>query len=169
MQKQLLSMRTFLPIAAILILLSVAGCGDRDSSSAGAVGEDITVKSSMLSKKRFIRLTDELCQRNTASFFAQYLRAKGGKTSPQSEKTQARRLVDGILVPVYGDLIARIRALGAPSGDVDQVSDFVTVLQQELDEAQERPVEAVRELPPFARTARLADAYGLLRCGNSLD
>jgi len=173
MQRFFLSIRAFFLIAAVLSLLLVTGgCGGGDSAtgSSGDSGE-VTVETGSLSKAEFITQADTLCKASRAKFDRAFNNRAQGFQSASSSQEQAvwlEGIVDDIFLPTYESLIAKIGSLGAPSADEEQVTAFLLATQEAVDNARENPVDTFDRLTPFNRAIKLATAYGLAGCAESL-
>lgn len=155
----------YLLAAVLAALLLTAGCGSSGSSTTSA--DEITVETGSLSKAAFIKRADAACQAARKQFdreYAIFLKEKFGKGA--NENALQAELVDTILIPSYSKDVEEISALGAPSGDEQQVGSFLKALQKRLEELHEKPSELSNEM--FAEPAKLATAYGLDGCVKSL-
>lgn len=158
--------RNFLAIFLVLAGLLVAACGNEDSSGDDGSAE-VAVEAGSLSKSEFIERADEICRESEVAredLISEYLESFAANPSNESERAQAETLVNSILVPAYQKLINRISALGAPAGDEDEVSAFLTSFQKSLEDGEANPLEFVRSREPFVEGVKLSDAYGFEVC-----
>jgi len=150
----------------MLAALTLAtGCGSSGSSTTGP--SDISVETGSLSKAEFIKQADAACEANRKQFdleYAAFIKTKLRKGA--DEQAIQAELVDTIIIPSYGKDVEEISALGAPSGDEQQVTSFLMSLQKRLNELHEKPSELSNEM--FDAPAKLATAYGLDGCVKSL-
>lgn len=168
MRGHFLSIRgVWLALAAVGAVLLAAGCGG-GSSEAGANGGEITVETGSLSKAEFIKQADVLCEKSKGRLLSGFTNLVKESSGSQSGQPQSKAIVDSLLLPTYEELIDEISALGAPSGDEVEVAAFLKALRKELDHASDQPSKALDRLTPFVRTIKLARAYGLTGCADSL-
>jgi len=161
-------------VAALLLAGVFAGCGSDDDSATGSSSsgsEEITVETGDLSKAQFVKQAGANCIKAKSQFNSQF--AVNIQDLRKRKSTAARvealpAAVRGALVPAYEEMIEKTSALGAPAGDEEDVSEFLTALQQDLDTARANPTEAIRTGAPFRHSAQLAYEYGLTGCVQTL-
>lgn len=145
-----------------------SGCGADDGSAS------VTVETGSLSKKEFIKRADAICTARRSEFTREYTTFYQ-KAIPQDQpppsvaeqKVLLGDLVNEVFLPTFQQVVDEISALGAPKGDEQEVSSILTVLQERLDEIEEKPRELSQTLEPLSEPAKLADAYGLVGCRSS--
>lgn len=167
MKGYFLRTKAFYALSAIVIAaLLASGCGGGGSSSNG----EIAVQEGSLTKAKFVAQANEICEERKSQF-EHKLAALAANLPPklsQSQQAQAAKIVASLIDPTYKKLIGEISTLGAPSGDEEQVSAFLNAVQQSLDELRRQPTKAFEGLTPFERASKLARAYGLSTCADSL-
>jgi hypothetical protein len=177
MQRYFLSIKGFLVFAAALAaLLFVAGCGSSGSSATGSETSDTTsktivVETGSLSKEQFIQQAGVICLKSRAQFDGEYedlLKNAQPANSPKELKVLFGGVVDTLLSPIYEKLIDEISALGAPTGGEAKVAAFLNTMQNRLASMQKNPAELGETLTPFKPAEKLASAYGMTGCANSL-
>ncbi len=154
---------------AMAILLAAGGCGDSDSDSGGSADADagkVTVETGSLSKAEFTERSDQLCKEARTQFQGEY--ENFVKANSQGGLKVQGELVNTILVPSFEQLVDQIGSVGAPSGDEEEIAAFLNALQRRLDKLREQPSEAFKTLSPLAGPIKLARAYGLTGCADSL-
>jgi hypothetical protein len=156
-----------LTAAAIAALFPfAAGCGDSGESS------EVAVQAGSLSKVEFTKKADAICEATRNKFTSKYTALIQKYEAEPSSSAELRLVMDVIvetaLLPNYERGIDEIVALGAPSGDEDEVEAFLNALRERLGEMEETPAKLGRSLTPFARAEKLAEAYGLTGCAESL-
>ena len=138
--------------------LILAGCGGGSSSSTS--GE-------ALSKSQFLAQGNAIC-------------AKGGKqiqeagkkvfTSSKAPSQAAQeKFATDTIIPNVQQQIDGIEALPPPSGDEAQVQAITDAAQSALDKAKQDPSLLTDQSgggDPFAQANKLADSYGLTKCGS---
>lgn len=155
-----------LPLAAALLLF---GCGGGDSE--GDSGGQITVESGSLTKAQFVEQAETVCQERREEFerdYRAFLNNLSPASSPSEERDQAGQLVDTIIVPVYRKLIDEIGSLGAPDGDEQEVTSFLEAVQRNLSKGEAEPKAFLQSNSQFDEAAKLATAYGLTGCADTL-
>jgi hypothetical protein len=151
---------------ALSALLLTAGCGGGDSAT-GAGSTEVSVETGSLSKAEFIKKTDAICaatlqefRTDVLSFMERAMKNPPKPTEPAPELT----IVSDLFVPTFQKEIEKISAQGAPSGDEQEITAFLTELQEAVNSADEEP-EGFAEagFPIGAEARKLAKAYGLSR------
>jgi hypothetical protein len=159
-------------LVALAVVALVAGCGDEDATSDGSSASRSaeTVTTSSISKARLIKEGDAICEagRKKLAAAAEQLFS----TPPQEREGRGRELVSTVLVPVLKADIARLRELGAPRGDEDQVEAILEGFQGILRTAEREPevfLTAGRPAAtdPWRETDRKAESYGFTECPRS--
>jgi hypothetical protein len=163
-----LSTKAFCLLAGAIAILLAGGCGDDESASGTNGGGEVTVKTGSLSKAEFVERADRLCEETENRFRREYeafVKAsvqRGGSGDPE-------KMVKTILIPSFEGLIDEISSIGAPRDDEDEVAAFLDALQRRLDELGEQPSEILEAFSPFPEPVKLANAYGMTGCAESLD
>jgi hypothetical protein len=148
----------------VVLLALVAGCGDDDS------GDGTTTTTTALTKKEFVREANRICTRTddklaraSRQFFAD---APRGEEAPPEEVEQ---FGEKTVYPTIQDEIDRIRALGAPAGDEDQVEALLDAAQRGLDTLKDHPDQVPKggAAPAFNEADKLAGNYGLDQCAGA--
>jgi len=156
----------FALVAVVLLALFVAsGCGGSDSSASA-----VTVETGSLSKAAFISKADTLCKATNARMLGEYgaYLKKANPSSPAEEKEALAEVVKDVVRPDLEDMIGEIGQLGAPSADAKKVSAILRTFERRLEEIGRKPVELTATAYPFEKVTRLAIAYGLIGCAQSL-
>jgi hypothetical protein len=155
-----LSKRLIVLLAGVVAIAAVvAGCGSSDDSS------DTTA----LTKQQFIVQADAICKKGNNEIdegFESFAKENNIPQNQEPSKEQGKELVETVLVPNLDTQSEEIRALGAPSGDEDEVSAMLDSLDESVEEAEDDP-EAIfdSKSDPFAKPDELARDYGLKVCG----
>jgi hypothetical protein len=167
MQGEFLSIHRFLEGVALVAVASLAlfvasGCGGGDSGA--------TAESGSLSKTAFIAKADSLCKATHNKLLSEYSEYLGeaNPATPAEEKETIEGVAEDLVEPKYEELIADIDQLGAPAKDAERVSEILDALQRRLDEIASDPVILMRTATPFEEVSKLAVAYGLNGCAQSL-
>lgn len=160
-----------LPVAALLVVVAVQGCGGDSGSTRSEVAAfgAIPVHTSSLSKAQFIARAEGICRRagkNLLSLFAAYMKAHPWK-SRQAKEIVAENAVRHVVLEKYGIEVAEIGRIGAPSGDERQVGELLAAMRHaaRLLDARAKLPAALKEVDrEFAEAHELATAYGLSNC-----
>jgi hypothetical protein len=150
----------------LMVGLAAAGRGGGSTSSSGGGSNTIatTVPRAdvILTKAKFLSRANAIC---TTSNKLIEMAAK--KTLPSNERAKptqaqlvryAKLVTAAILVQIDG-----IRALGAPLGDKNRVTNMLSLVGQDLERVQIEPA-LLGNPDVFADFARLAHPYGLTSC-----
>jgi ABC-type Fe3+-hydroxamate transport system substrate-binding protein len=143
---------------AIVALVAFGGCGgsdDDDSTSASA--PTVTVESSSLSKAAYAKQANEICNKGTAKV------ADLVQKTIVSGKGVAK--VEAVFLPVIDGWVTEIQAIGAPKGEEAKAEEFLTALQQDVEEAEANPAKSLEQLAKtFKESGDLAREDGLDSC-----
>lgn len=122
-----------------------------------------------MSKTEFIDRVDSICRQARQQFDREFVSFAARAEAEKAPESQGRaKLIRTVFIPAYENLIQQISALGAPSGDEAQVSEFLNAVQGALDEADANPQVFFSDSDPFAKAAKLATSYGLSGCAKTL-
>ncbi len=144
-------------LAAALIW---AGCGGG--------GDSTEVTASSISKADFVKEADAACKKGEEAVQADFKTfLKENKNIQNPTETDYAGLVETVLVSNIEQEVEDIRALGAPSGDVDEVEAMLVAREEGIEEAEAQPKKAVQGNPAgFTKAGKLAQEYGLKVCGS---
>jgi hypothetical protein len=158
-----LSTRGFSAAGAFLaVLLLVVGCGG--SSDSGA----ITVEEGSLTTAQFAKRADTLCKESKARVRREFNAFMQNSANSSGGEEAAGAVLSAVVVPAYERFIDQISALGSPKGDVQEVTDFLNAIQQELKVAEQEPLKVINKPHLFVKAAAIARRYGLTGCASSL-
>jgi ABC-type lipoprotein release transport system permease subunit len=145
-----MKVRATLALTAVLALAVIgAGCGSSDDDSG----------TSSLTKSEWIAKADAICQQGNQEI-EQAAQQQFGNQKPSAADVQ--QFATGTALPNTQTQINKIRALGAPSGDEDQVNKILDTVQADIDKA--KSAGDIEE-STFADGNALAKQYGLKVCG----
>jgi hypothetical protein len=146
-----MKLRATLALTAVLALgVIAAGCGG---------GDDSDTTTTVLTKPAWIAKADAICQQGNQEI-EQAAQQQFGNQRPTAAEVQ--QFATGTALPNTQSQIDKIRALGAPSGDEDQVNHILDTVQAEIDTAK---AAGDIEDSTFAEGNSLAKQYGLKVCG----
>lgn len=141
--------------ATLAVGLIAAGCGGGDDESG--------IATSAFTKAEWIAQADEICsvgdrklERDAEQVFAGHRPPTKGALAEFGRKA---------VVPGVQDQVDRIRALGAPEGDEEQVEAILTAAEEALEEVRANPA-SLEGGGPFAEVNALAAEYGLDECAD---
>jgi hypothetical protein len=179
-------------IAGLLVAgLLVVGCGDDDSGDGGSgasaaettasggetdgdgasadTGRDTdTDETASVSKAAFIKQADELCATSAkkVSANATKLLKKGANFDDKDFQVE---VIQVALAPELTVLLEDLEALGAPSGDEEQIEAILATVEERADRANDDPQgfleeEGKRGGPLYKEGQALAKRYGFKKC-----
>lgn len=147
-----------LPIGALLIAgLLVAGCGSSSSTTTTAA----------ISKAEFVAKGNASCvanQKKQQAEFTAFAKKHGISEKEEPTKAQQKELVDAVFVPNVQTQIDFVKALGAPSGEEQQVTSALETAQEALNKVKAKPELAFSKPSPFKATGEKLHALGLTQC-----
>lgn len=145
----------FFACGALALAALFAGCGGGDDSS------------SSLTKAEFVKKGNAICTAGNKEIeggFEAFAKEHhlSGKQAPS--KAESKEAAETILIPAISKQIEKIRALGPPDEEAEEV---VESAEESLEKAEEDPVAFIEGEggDSFAETNKKARAYGLTVCG----
>jgi ABC-type lipoprotein release transport system permease subunit len=141
----------------VLLLGSVLAVGLIGAGCGG--GDDDSDTTTSLTKAEWIAKADAICQQGNQEI-NQAAQQQFGNQKPTAAAVQ--RFATGTALPNTQTQVDKIRALGAPSGDEDQVNEILDTVQADIDKAKSA---GDIEDSTFADGNALAKQYGLKVCG----
>lgn len=159
-------MRTRIAIAvAAIAALAIAGCGGGSSTETTGASGATGAQGAPLSKSEFLAKGNAICAKGD-----QEINAAAKKVLGQGAPSQADldKFATSTLIPNIQQQIDGLKALPPPSGDEDQVNAILSAAQSALDKAKQDPSLLTQQggSDPFAQANKLANAYGLTKCGS---
>jgi hypothetical protein len=157
-----LSKRLLVLLAGALALgLLVAGCGSSDDSS-----EENT---SSLTKAEFIKQADAICEKADDEIEGEveaFAEENGIPTDKEPSDEVKEELVVEVIVPSIEEQAEGIAALGAPSGEEDQIDQIVEGIETAASETAEDPSSVISGSEgAFKGVNEEAKEYGFKVCG----
>lgn len=145
--------------------LVLAGCGGGGDKSEGS-----EVNASSISKAQFVKEANAICKKGSDKMHSDYMAFSNEKNdNPTPSQAEYKEFVNTVVAPNVTREIDEIRAIGAPKGDEERVEAIIAALEEGLEKTREKPelaLSANREI--FAQAIKLATAYGLTVCGETL-
>ncbi|HEX5930109.1 MAG TPA: hypothetical protein VFY48_12040 [Solirubrobacterales bacterium] len=137
---------------SVLALAGVAaGCGGGDDSDS-------------LTKAEFVKQASDVClkvNKETQKNLEAAVQAQEGvPPSKQSEE----QLVNNIVIPALEKQSEKLKELGAPEGDEDQIAAITDELDKVAKEAEENPVGVASQSDPFLKVDQMMKDYELEAC-----
>jgi len=145
-------------MAALIVGVCVAGCGSSDSTS--------TETTATISKAEFVAKGNAVCVKGEKAQEAEinaYVK-KHGLENKKPTTAQQAELVETVFAPNIQSQIDGVKALGAPSGEEQQVSSALELSQQTLEKIEANPELAFGKGDPFAAAGKQLHALGLKKC-----
>lgn len=146
-------------MAALIVGVCVAGCGSSSNSTS-------TETTGAISKAEFVTKGNAVCVKGEKAQEAEinaYVK-KNGLGNKKPSKAQEAELVETVLVPNIQSQINGVKALGAPSGEEQQVSSALELSQQTLEKIEANPELAFGKNDTFAAAGKQLHALGLKDC-----
>jgi hypothetical protein len=144
-------------VAVALAGLLVAGCGSSSS----------TTTTTAISKAEFIAKGNAICvagEKAQEAGYEAFGKSHGLKGNMEPTKAQQAELVETVLAPNIQHQINGVKALGAPSGEEQQVEEALEASQQALDKIKASPELAFAKESPFHAAGLKLHAVGLTKC-----
>jgi hypothetical protein len=148
--------------------LLAAGCGGSDSASSnGSTAATVTTNSD-LTKAELIKQGDAICEK-TDKVQESGLKAYT-KENPKAQSNEAEqsKMVIAVGLPPIQTEVEELAALGAPSGDEDEVTAIVEGIEEAVEKGEDDPGSLLGAKNPFTAVGKLAAAYGFKACNNAL-
>lgn len=146
-------------MAALIVGVCVAGCGSSSNSTS-------TETTAAISKAEFVAKGNAVCVKGEKAQEAEinaYVK-KNGLENKKPSKAQEAELVETVLVPNIQSQINGVKALGAPSGEEQQVSSALELSQQTLEKIEANPELGFGKNDAFAAAGKQLHALGLKDC-----
>lgn len=154
-------MMVVLPVAALFLAgLVVAGCGSSSNSSS-------TETTAAITKAEFVKQGNAVCVKGEKAQEAEinaYAKKHGFNENQEPTKAQNVELVETVLAPNIQSQIDGVKALGAPSGEEQQVNSALELSQQTLEKIEASPELAFGKENAFAAAGKQLHALGLKEC-----
>jgi hypothetical protein len=145
--------------AALIVGVCVAGCGSSSSTTT-------TETTAAISKAEFVAKGNAVCVKGEKAQEAEvnaYVK-KHGLENKKPTKAQEVELVETVFAPNIQSQIDGVKALGAPSGEEQQVESALELSQQALERVEANPELAFGKQNPFAAAGKQLHALGLKKC-----
>jgi hypothetical protein len=146
--------------AALIVGVCVAGCG---SSSTTSETTAAITKAEFVAKGNAICVKGEKAQEAEINAYVK----KNGLENKKPSKAQEAELVETVLVPNVQSQIDGVKALGAPSGEEQQVNSALELSQQALEKVEANPELAFGKENVFAAAGKQLHALGLKKCASN--
>jgi hypothetical protein len=140
---------------ALAIGFAGAGCGSDDGN-----------EKSGLSKRKWMARADAICARSDKAIDARGEKFFAGfsKARPPDER-QIGRFIQQVVVPEFRGAVSRMRGLGAPGGDEQEIRALLDAADEGIARMGRNPATAEGE----SKFDRLAADYGLVTCADGGD
>jgi hypothetical protein len=157
------------PLFAVLVIgLVAAGCGSSDDSTTGSTDGGETSTAS-ITKPELIKQGDEICAAGNEAIEEQAdeFAEENGIDTENPTTEQQEEVVAQVIAPEVAAQAEEIDALGAPTGDEDEVAAIVSGVEKAAEEVEEDPSLIVEGegAGPFKEANELATKYGFKVCG----
>ena len=145
-------------MAALIVGVCVAGCGSSSSTT--------TETTAAITKAEFVAKGNAVCVKGEKAQEAEinaYVK-KNGLEKQKPTKAQSVEIVETVLAPNIQSQINGVKALGAPSGEEQQVNSALELSQQTLEKIEANPELAFGKGNAFAAAGKQLHALGLKEC-----
>jgi hypothetical protein len=145
-------------MAALIVGVCVAGCGSGSSTT--------TETTAAITKAEFVAKGNAVCVKGEKAQEAEinaYVK-KNGLEKQKPTKAQNVEIVETVLAPNIQSQIDGVKALGAPSGEEQQVNFALELAQQTLEKIEANPELAFGKGNAFAAAGKQLHALGLKEC-----
>jgi hypothetical protein len=146
-------------VAAAVLAALVAGCGG---------GDETTDETATLTKAEFLKQGNAICAEGNKEIeegFEEF-EEENGLQNKQPTKAQLKEAIETIVLPAVSGQVEGIEQLGAPSGEEAKVEAITEAAGEAVEKGEEDPASLTSEkADPFARANKLANEYGLVKCG----
>jgi hypothetical protein len=146
-------------MVALIVGACMAGCGSSGSTTT-------TETTAAISKAEFVAKGNAVCVKGEKAQEAEvnaYVK-KNGLENQKPSKAQEAELVETVFAPNIQSQIDGVKALGAPSGEEQQVGSALELSQQALEKVEANPELAFGKQNPFAAAGKQLHALGLKEC-----
>lgn len=151
-------------VAVLAFGVLVAGCGSSSSSTTTTETTAAITKAEFVAKGNAICVIADKAQEAEINAYAKKL---GLKEDQEPTKAQQAELVEAILAPNIQTQIDGVKALGAPSGEEQQVNSALEASQQALNKVKTNPELAFAKESPFHAAGQQLHALGLTKCARN--
>lgn len=148
-------------MAALILGVYVAGCGSSSSTT--------TETTAAITKAEFVAMGNAICAKGDKAQEAginAYIK-KHGLENQKPTKAQNAEIVETVLAPNIQSQIDAVKALGAPSGEEQQVNSALEISQQTLNKVKANPELAFGKQNPFTAAGKQLHALGLKKCASN--
>lgn len=142
----------------VFLLLVPAGCGGNEETSS-------------LTKAQFIKRADAICKKTDEDQLESYAQLNKKATAENLDTAEQEALFLKSALDSVEAEASQIEALGAPSGDEDQVAAIVEGMETATQQARQIPQSSevlLKIEQRFASVDKLAAEYGLKECSEAL-
>lgn len=153
-------------LGLLLASASLVGCG---GSNDGSTEDEIAITTAPnLTKSRFVKQAEEICIKGTQPILPRLMDFE--EENKAATKAGDVRVfgagIKAIIPPAVQKQIDRIRALGAPPGDEEEIEAFLVALEADIDAIENgAALKSPDQLDgKFRSSGRLASAYGIEAC-----
>lgn len=156
LSKRLIAMLAGLVAIAVI----AAGCGSSDDSSDETSAE--------LTKVEFIKAGDAICKKGSEQIEEEadaFAKENEVDTSDPSKGDQ-EEVITTVVVPSLQTQADELSALGAPSGEEDEVAAIIEALEGGAEELEDDPASLLEAGGgPLGKANELANEFGFEECG----
>ena len=147
-------------VGALAIALVGIGCGGGDGSGQAVANVEV-------SKPTYMKKAEAVCKKNYEKVrlgYENFVKENGGPENSFDEPAKEAEYVETVIVPEKKKTVEELKALGAPSGDEQEVDEIVEAYEEGIEVAEENPQAAMSSTGVFAYASNVAKEYGLKSC-----
>jgi hypothetical protein len=148
-------------VGVLAIAAAGIGCGGDDGGSSQV---NATVE---ITKPTFLKKAEAVCTKNYENVRAGYedfIKKNGGPENAFNDPAAEAEYVDTVIVVEKKKTVEELAALGAPSGDEEEVEEILDAYDEGIEVAEDDPEAAMSSQGVFAYATSLAEKYGLENC-----
>jgi hypothetical protein len=145
-----------------------AGCGSSESSSSDDATAATVTTNSDLTKAELIKQGDEICEETDKAQEVGLKAYTQKHPEAQSDEKEQSKMVIAVGLPPIQEEAEELAALGAPSGDEDEVTAIVEGIEGAVEKGEDDPGSLLAGSTPFDAVDKLAAEYGFQVCKNAL-
>jgi hypothetical protein len=146
-------------MVALVVGVCVAGCGSSNNSTSTETTATIS-KAEFVAKGNAVCVKGEKAQETEINAYVK----KHGLENKKPTTAQQAELVETVFAPNIQSQIDGVKALGAPSGEEQQVSSALELSQQTLEKVEANPELVFGNKNPFVAAGKQLHALGLTKC-----
>lgn len=166
-------------VAAMAAAAMAVGCGDDDESTGGGTGASsggsaeagaesdgelsTEVTTASISKEQFVKRAKRICDQGRGAALS--YQPPGESSLSESELVSVT--IEKSIAPSLRQVVAELQALGAPSGEEEQIEAFLEALLEGIEDLEDQrgSISSLEEVEEsFTESGKLAREAGIALC-----